>query len=58
MLGMREGDASYLSVYASCAFDSSLASGVRRKFEQDDSVQAEGISRLLFDNAEDSLTVD
>ncbi|KAJ2923036.1 hypothetical protein H1R20_g14057, partial [Candolleomyces eurysporus] len=37
MLGMREGDASYLSVYASCAkFDPSPASGLRRKFEEDE----------------------
>ncbi|RXW11363.1 hypothetical protein EST38_g14492, partial [Candolleomyces aberdarensis] len=37
MLGMREGDASYLSVYASCAkFNPLPASGLRRKFEEDE----------------------
>ncbi|KAJ2930855.1 hypothetical protein H1R20_g6240, partial [Candolleomyces eurysporus] len=37
MLGMREGDTSYLSAYASCAkFDPLPASGLRRKFEEDE----------------------
>ncbi|KAJ2923801.1 hypothetical protein H1R20_g13292, partial [Candolleomyces eurysporus] len=63
MLGMREGDASYLSVYASCAkFDPSPASGLRRKFEadedEDDGAQAKGIQQLFIDAGEESLTIE